>query len=80
MNQVVMAPILQPPETADALRGDPAKFSIVGGLLYDVLRASAPADPLLAMMEAVGRKAQAAGLTEADVDAELAAWNTACRT
>lgn len=30
---------------------------------------------LLTMMEAVGHKAQAAGLTEADVDAELAAWN-----
>jgi hypothetical protein len=30
---------------------------------------------LLAMMETVEWKAQAAGLGEADVDAELAAWN-----
>ncbi len=75
MNQVVMAPIPLSPEAADALRDEPAKLFMVGGLVEDVLRALAPTDPLSAMMEAVGRKAQAAGLTETDVDAELAAWN-----
>lgn len=79
MNQVVMVPIPLSPEAAEALRDDPAKLSMVSGLVNDVLRASAPSDPLIAMMEAVGRKAQAAGLTEADVDAELAAWNRARR-
>ncbi|WP_175533758.1 hypothetical protein [Falsiroseomonas stagni] len=44
-------------------------------MVDDLLRDSAPGDPLLAMMDAIGRKAQAAGLNEADVDAELAAWN-----
>lgn len=58
-----------------SLPNDLAKLSIVRVFVDDILRAAAPADLLLAMMEAVGRKAQAAGLTVTDVDAELAAWN-----
>lgn len=75
MNEVGMVPIPLSAEAAAGLRADPATHPMMGGLADDVLRGSAQADPLLAMMEAVGRKAQAAGLTEADVDAELAAWN-----
>lgn len=75
MSQWVMVPIPLSPEAADALRDDPAKLTMASGLLNDVLRASARRDPLVAMMEAAGRKAQAAGLSESDVDAELAAWN-----
>lgn len=63
------------PEAGDISRNGPAKLSMVEGLVDDLLRDSAPGDPLLAMMDAIGRKAQAAGLNEADVDAELAAWN-----
>jgi hypothetical protein len=62
-------------EAAKALRDDSTKLTMASGLLNDVLRRSAPGDPLLALMEAVGRKAQASGLSEADVDAELATWN-----
>jgi hypothetical protein len=75
MTQWVLVPIPLSVEAAEALRDDPAKLTMASGLLNDMLRASAHGDPLVGLMQAAGRKARASGLSESDVDAELAAWN-----
>ncbi len=76
MNKIVMVPIPLSPEAAEVLRDDPTKLSLAGQMLTRMLHCpEGEPDPLLVIMEAMGRKAQAAGLTEADLDAELADWN-----
>lgn len=73
MSQPVFVAIPVSQEAASMLGNDPRKLEAAGRLLSAAFLASASDDPLLAVMNAIGRKAQEAGLSEADVDAELAA-------
>ena len=61
-------------ETARAL-ADQQRRAAVGRLVDRMVRPRAADDPLAAMLEATARAARDAGLTDADVDAELAAYN-----
>ena len=65
-------------ETASAL-ADERRLAAVGHLV-DRLVNPGQDDPLLAVFERTEAAAQSAGLTEADVAAELAAYNAERRT
>ena len=60
-------------ETALAL-SDPRRLEAIGRLV-DLLIQSDADDPLTALFKRTSAEAEAAGLTEADIDAELAAYN-----
>lgn len=64
------------PETAAALE-DPMRRRSMGVLVSRIVREGriAQADELARVFREIGEKAQAAGLTEEMVDAELAAYN-----
>ncbi len=59
--------------TADALR-DEMRLSAVGYLVDRLVRPGEH-DPLAAVFEATRAAARDAGITDADIDAELAAYN-----
>lgn len=61
------------PETALAL-SDPRRLEAVGRLVDRLVRPGAN-DPLIALFHCMSAEAEAAGLTEADIDAELAAYS-----
>lgn len=68
------------PEAADMLN-DEGRTKAVGRLMSDLLRPSNPdADPLPAMIAQLKAEVRADGLTDADVDAELAAYNAERRS
>ena len=69
----VMVQIPVDEETAAAL-ADPRRREAVGELIKLVVRPGAGNDPLLALLETTRREATAAGLTDRDIDEELAAW------
>jgi len=61
---------------AAALLREPERARRVGKLVSDMLRPSAPeTDPLAVLIAEVKADARASGLTEAEIDAELAAYN-----
>ena len=60
-------------ETAAALT-DPHQLQAVGELVKLMVRPAPGHDPLAVLPDATRREAAAAGLTDADNDAELAAW------
>jgi hypothetical protein len=60
--------------TAKALT-DVHRRAAVGRLVDRIVRPTKGDDPLTAVLEATVRAAHAAGLTDEDVDAELAAYN-----
>jgi hypothetical protein len=63
------------PEAAAMLR-DPDRAKAVGRLVSDMVRPSSPeADPLAALIADIKAEARADGLTDEDIDAELAAYN-----
>jgi hypothetical protein len=63
------------PEAAEAL-GDLARRQRVGKLVSSMLRPESPdADPLAAMFASIKSAALADGLTDEDIEAELAAYN-----
>jgi hypothetical protein len=79
VDDVVMITIPVSPEAAAAL-GDPARRERVGRLVSDILRPGRPeADPWAALIAEVKAQARADGLTDAEIDAELAAYNGECR-
>lgn len=81
MNQVVMVPIPLSPEAAEPSRQDPAKLAMMADLVSLAMTPGAAADdPLIVLMDAVGRRAWARGLTDEAVGAELAAWNAEGRS
>ena len=74
MNQVTTIQIPVEPETAQALT-DARRRVAVGRLIDRIVRPTRGDDPLAAILEATARAAHQAGLTDEDVDAELAAYN-----
>jgi hypothetical protein len=78
MGQVSKIEIPVAAATAAAL-ADGRRLEAVGRLVDRLVRPGAD-DPLIALLEQTAAEAHAAGLTEADIDAELAAYNAECRT
>lgn len=63
-------------ETARHLAGDARRTAAVGHLVDRMVRPAAGAeDPLAALLTASAEAAAQAGLTQAEIDAELAAYN-----
>ncbi len=63
------------PEAAELLQ-DTERARRMGRLVSDMLRPSNPeTDPLAALIAVVKADARASGLTDEDIDAELAAYN-----
>ncbi len=74
-DDVVMVEIPVSRAAAEALT-DADNRSRVGKLVSGLLRPRSPADdPLAALFAETKRAARAAGLTDEDIDAELAAYN-----
>jgi hypothetical protein len=75
MNDVVMVQIPVSREAAKALSDEDRRRKI-GKLVSDILRPSSPEnDPLAALIAEVKTDARADGLTDEEIDAELAAYN-----
>jgi len=73
MNEIVTIEIEVMPETAQAL-ADPRRRQAVGHLVDRMVRPAAGDDPLAAVLAATRLAAREAGLTDADIDAEVAAY------
>ena len=75
MNDVVMVEIPVTPEAAEAL-GDLARRQRIGKLVSSMLRPKSPGDdPLAAVFASIKSVARADGLTDEEIEAELAAYN-----
>jgi hypothetical protein len=73
MNEVSKIEIPVEPATAAAL-SDARRREAVGRLVDRLVRPGAD-DPLIALFERTAAEARQAGLTEAEIEAELAAYN-----
>jgi uncharacterized membrane-anchored protein YjiN (DUF445 family) len=74
MNQVAKIEIPVEAETAAAL-SDARRREAVGRLVDRMVRPTRDDDPLAAILEATARQAREEGLTDEQIDAELAAYN-----
>ena len=74
MNQITSIEIHVETATAQAL-ADPRRREAIGRLVDRMVRPTMENDPLAAVLETTVRRAQEAGLTDVDIDAELAAYN-----
>ena len=74
MTKTVDVTIPVEPEAAAAL-GDDRNRKAIGRLVSRVLRRGAGPTPLARAIAAMKAEAKAAGLSDADIDAELAAYN-----
>jgi len=74
MAKTVEVKIPVEPEAAEAL-ADVRNREAVGRLVSRLLRRGAGSSPLARAIAAMKAEARAAGLTDADIDAELAAYN-----
>ena len=75
MAETVMVEIPLTPEAAEAL-GDPERRERIGKLISRMLRPRSPGDdPLAAIFASIKSGARTDGLTEAEIEAELAAYN-----
>ncbi len=75
MSDVVMVEIPVTPEAAEAL-GDPERRQRVGKLVSSMLRPESPGDdPLAVIFATIKSAARADGLTDEEIEAELAAYN-----
>ncbi len=75
MNDVVMVEIPVTPEAAEAL-GDLSRRRRIGKLVSSMLRPESPGDdPLAVIFASIKSAARADGLTDAEIEAELAAYN-----
>jgi hypothetical protein len=73
MNELLRIEIPVEAATASALADD-RRLAAVGRLVDRLVRPGAD-DPLIALFERTAEAARRAGLTEAEIDAELAAYN-----
>jgi hypothetical protein len=78
MNEVVRIEIPVAPATAEALADDHRRAAV--GRLIDRLMLRGTEDPLAALLEATSAQARDAGLTDEEIDEELAAYNAERRT
>jgi hypothetical protein len=79
MADAVMIQIPVTPEAAEAL-SDATRRERIGKLVSSLLRPQFPADdPLAAIFASIKNAARADGLTDEEIDAELAAYNAARR-
>jgi hypothetical protein len=78
MSQVSKIEIPVAAATAAAL-ADSRRLEAVGRLIDRLVRPDAD-DPLIAILEQAAAEAHAAGMTEAEIDAELAAYNAERRS
>jgi hypothetical protein len=74
LNELAKIEIPVEAETARAL-ADLRRREAVGRLVDRMVRPAGADDPLAALLDAVGRRARESGLTDEDIDAELAAYN-----
>ena len=75
MNDVVMVQIPVSREAAEAL-ADEARRERVGKLVSELLRPTSPeTDPLLPLIRQIKATARGDGLTNEEIDAELAVYN-----
>ena len=74
MNEVTKVEIPVEPETAQLL-GDQHRREAIGRLVDRIVRPTDTDDPLIRLFEDISRRAREVGLTQADIDAELAAYN-----
>ena len=75
MADAVMVEIPVTPEAAEAL-GDLARRERIGKLVSSMLRPQSPGDdPLAAVFASIKSAARADGLTNEEIEAELAAYN-----
>jgi hypothetical protein len=75
MNDVVMVEIPVTRQAAEAL-GDLARRQRIGKLVSSMLRPESPGDdPLAAIFASIKSAARADGLTDDEIEAELAAYN-----
>lgn len=75
MAEAVMVEIPVTPEAAEAL-GDLARRERIGKLVSSMLRPQSPGDdPLAALFASIKSVARAEGLTDEEIEAELAAYN-----
>ena len=75
MSDIVLVPIPVTPSAARVLRGEENRERI-GKLLSEMLRpSSSKDDPLLPLIAELKAEVRAAGLTDEEIDAELAAYN-----
>jgi hypothetical protein len=80
MDGEVVVGIPVTPEAADMLK-DQNRARAVGALISRMLRPASPeTDPLAAMIADVKKQARADGLTDQEIDAELAAYNAERRS
>ena len=80
MNTITRVEIPVTEETARRLGGDTRRAEAVGRLVDRMVRPTQEEDPLAVVLEATARAAQAAGLTDAEIEAELAATNAERRS
>jgi len=75
MADPVMVEIPLTPEAAEAL-ADPERRERIGRLVSSILRPQSPSDdPLAGIFASIKQAARADGLTDAEIEAELAAYN-----
>jgi hypothetical protein len=75
MADTVMVEIPVTPQAAEALC-DPKRRERIGKLVSDMLRPRSPGeDPLAAIFASIKNAARADGLTDEEVESELAAYN-----
>jgi hypothetical protein len=78
MKDVVMVPVSLSQEVADMLRDDPAKLSLAGQMLTRLLHTPVwEADPLVALLAGLKRESGVPDLTDAEIEAEIAAYRAA---
>jgi len=78
MNEIIRIEIPVEAETARAL-ADQRRRVAVGRLIDRMVRPKAADDPLAMVLELTSRAAQETGLTDQEIDAELAAYNAGRR-
>ncbi|WP_203074722.1 hypothetical protein [Falsiroseomonas ponticola] len=80
MNEAVMVPAPPPPEAANTPLDDPAKLSLAGQMLTRLLHSpEGEADALVVLLAGLKREPGVPDLSDAEIEAEIAAYRAADR-